>query len=233
MILTKPSIEFLDSNSKGLALIEQAGRTCYQSQPTIPGSTGSATKFTQMLLDKGHHAMIEFGWLCYRIICDRGVTHELVRHRLVSWAQESTRWCNYKGGVTFIIPPWVDIPERFIDTDTWFDNEENYLDAADRTGDIEYFEHENLIWLRAMQEAEEHYQHLMGYGSTPQKARSVLPNSLKTQICMAANIREWRHFFLLRTHKDAHPQMREVANMLLVDARERYPVVFDDLIHNV
>lgn len=232
MKLIKPSIKFLDSNQKGVFLIEEAGRTCYQSH--ISGSTGSASKFVKMLLDRGHHAMIEFGWLCYKVICDRGVTHEIVRHRLFSYAQESTRYCNYKGGVTFILPPWIEMPVKLLKTEVFFDaNEEGLLTPLGptqpaRRKSIEY-RGAAFLWLRAIQRAEEAYKALLNQEWTPQQARSVLPNSLKTEIVMAANIREWQHFFKLRCSPKAHPQMQEIANMLLEDARKRFPVVFDEV----
>ena len=104
MNLVKPSIEFLDMNSMGLELLEKAGRTCYKSEGKI--GEGTAKPFIEKLMKRGHHAMLEFGWMCYKVVCDRGVTHEIVRHRLFSYAQESTRYVNYKEGVEVILPCW-------------------------------------------------------------------------------------------------------------------------------
>ena len=108
MKLVKPSIEFLWMTDEPLftlrfRTIEQAGRTCYKSEDKI--TNDSAEHFVRRIMKMSHLAMIEHASASYRVICDRGVTHEIVRHRLFSYAQESTRYCNYKSGVTFIIPP--------------------------------------------------------------------------------------------------------------------------------
>ncbi|GAG38160.1 unnamed protein product, partial [marine sediment metagenome] len=122
MKLVKPSIKFLDMTDEPLEAIERAGRTCYKSEDKI--TRFSAEKFVKKLINSGHLAMIEHAWMSYRIVCDCGVTHEIVRHRLFSYAQESTRYCNYKGGVSFVIPPWFNIPvsEYFIHTEVCVTN---------------------------------------------------------------------------------------------------------------
>ena len=231
MKLAKPSIEFLWLTPDPLITIEEAGRTCYKSEGNI--HVGSAAKFVQKLLDRGHHAMIEHASASYRVACDRGVTHEIVRHRLFSYGQESTRFCNYKSGVTFIIPPWTKhMPAENAHTCT-----EDQVRQSIHTPECR--------WLFAIQVAEQEYIQLLDDGWTPQQARSVLPNSLKTEIIMTANLREWRHFFSLRcTPKSIpvekkvngifygegapHPQMQEIANMLLKDIRGKVPVLFDE-----
>jgi len=211
MQLIKPCIKFLNMTKNALQMIELAGRTCYKSEELI--SPDSAVVFVQKLLDRKHFAMIEHATASYRVICDRGVTHEIVRHRLFSYAQESTRYCNYKGGVIFIIPPWIKISEG------------------------EYFQHTKLSmtnpscelsWLQVLDRCEQIYIELLDNGWEPQQARSVLPNSLKTEIVITGNLREWLHFFKLQTAKVAHPQMQEVANMLLKDIRTRIGVIFDE-----
>ena len=225
MIFVKPSIEFMDMNSMGIKLIELAARTCYKSEDKI--GEGTAEEMVRRLLKSGHEAMVEFGWLCYRVICDRGVTHEIVRHRLFSFAQESTRWCNYKGGVTFIVPPWISIPSGLWGVEVTFDTDGG-LDRPDkRINRSIMYAGEAFIWLRDMQRSEHAYQALIRKDWSPQRARAVLPNALKTEIVMGANIREWRHFFKMRCSPKAHPQMREIAYMLLEDAQRRVPVVFD------
>lgn len=190
--------------------IEAAGRTCYKSESKI--SSDSAEKFVKMIIKRGHESVIEHISLSVRFICDRGVTHEIVRHRLAAYSQESTRYCNYSGGVTFVIPPWVDAKEGFY--------EEYIASKDDATND----------WLNAMWNLEKMYISLLGYGWTPQQARSVLPNSLKTEIVMTANLREWRHVLRLRCSQAAHPQMRELMVPLLWDLRDRIPVIFDDIL---
>lgn len=219
MQLVKPSIEFLNMIENPLQALELAGRTCYKSEDKI--TEDSAEDFVKMPIKRGHEAMIEHASASYKIVCDRGVTHEIVRHRLFSYAQESSRYCNYKGGVTFILPCWL--PE---------------LKEAEVTGrhdkvlaypNIDQLYGKDMGWLNAMLDAESKYLAMVGNGWSPQQARSVLPNSLKTEIVVTGNLREWRHFFKLRCAKAAHPQMQEVANMVLVDMKSRVPVIFDDL----
>jgi len=158
-----------------------------------------------MILDLGHESVIEHEKVTVRVICDRGISHEIVRHRIASYTQESTRFCNYSKGrfgneITVIKPCF------------WDDGSKEYK-----------------IWRDAMENAERAYMELIKLGAKPEEARSVLPNSLKTEIVITMNLREWRHFFKLRTSKRAHPQMREVATSLLQAFKERIPVIFDDI----
>jgi len=186
-----------------LRRIERAGRTAYKSEHKI--TPDSAEKFVKMILDLGHESVIEHEKVTVRVICDRGISHEIVRHRIASYTQESTRFCNYSKGrfgseITVIKPCFWD------------------------EGSKEY-----KIWRDAMENAERAYMELIKLGAKPEEARSVLPNSLKTEIVITMNLREWRHFFKLRTSKRAHPQMREVATSLLQAFKERIPVIFDDI----
>lgn len=214
MRLIKPSIEFMNMTENPLKAIELAGRTCYKSEEKIKAD--SAKTFVKMLLSRGHEAMIEHASMSYRIVCDRGVTHEIVRHRMFSFAQESTRYCNYKGGVEFIIP-------------SWFDDDKGQLAGEFVSQEQCPFEAETAehAWWISMLNAETTYQFMLNKGWKPQHGRSVLPNSLKTEIVVTGNLREWRHFFKLRCAKASHPQMREVALMLLDDVQKRIDVVFD------
>jgi thymidylate synthase (FAD) len=221
MRLIKPSIEFLWMSPNPLKAIERAGRTCYKSENKI--TAGSAEKFVKRIIKSGHLAVIEHASASYRIICDRGVTHEIVRHRLFSYCQESTRYCNYKGGVTYIIPPWIGLPE-----------DEYHKETGDfvRAGGPVSVRLQEEIWLSHMISAENDYIDLLSkkYDPwTPQQARSVLPNSLKTEIVITGNLREWLHFFNLRCAPSAHPQMREIADLLLTDIRVKIPVIFDSV----
>ena len=213
MNLIRPyhKIEFITPDA--LQLIEMAGRVCYKSEDKITPT--SAEKFVAMMIKHGHHSVIEHASMTVRFICDRGVTHEIVRHRLFAFSQESTRYCNYKGGVTFVIPPWIPeiIPGAFVLTDV-------EMLRKNRAGDR---------WFRAMIEAEESYLSLLDRGWTPQQARTVLPNSLKTEIVCTANFREWRHVFELRCSSAAHPQMQEIMRPLLVEVKERIPIIFSDI----
>ena len=197
--------------------IEAAGRTCYKSEDKITNS--SAVAFVARMLKSGHHAMIEHAVLpSVRVITDRGVTHEIVRHRLFSYAQESTRYCNYAKGkfrseLTVILP-------------VWFRQEAILTEYGNRNS----LQNQYLLWEKACEEIERFYMKLISAGQTAQEARSVLPNSLKTEIIITGNAREWRHFFTLRCSKAAHPQMRNLAKDIITGFREDIPLLFDDII---
>ena len=195
--------------------IEQAGRTAYKTEEKITQS--SAEQFVKNLIKHEHESVIEHESVTVRIICDRGVTHEIVRHRLASYTQESTRYCNYGGGVTFIIPPWLKREEI----------EPGEYNRSLRGWKVPY--DADQTWFCSMLDHEGQYIRLLEEGWTPQQARSVLPNSLKTEIVMTANLREWRHFFNLRTSNAAHPQMYEIARPLLNKFKQKIPVIFDDI----
>lgn len=206
MRVIKPQVEILDeiNGDEILRKIERAGRVCYKSEERI--TPDSAKAFIQNILKSGHESVIEHEKVSVRIICDRGVTHEIVRHRMASYSQESTRYCNYakdKFGneLTFIKPCF------------WEEGSEEYQ-----------------RWAQMMQKIEDTYNEMVAMGAKPQEARSILPNSLKTEIIVTMDLREWRHFFKLRTAERAHPQMREVACMLLEEMKKRIDVVFDDIL---
>lgn len=208
MKLIKPSFEILSMT--GIDLIEKAGRTCYKSEDKI--TDDSAAKFVEMLDKRGHRAMLEHSFASVRVVCDRGVTHEIVRHRLFSYAQESTRYCDYSkdkfGGITFILPPWVNI-------------EEGQYEVED-DGDYEFTD---TRWFNSCLNAEMDYLSLLANGWTAQQARAVLPNCLKTEIVISGNFREWQHFFTLRTAQTAHPQMREIATPICEEFERRIPAI--------
>ena len=205
MIIQKPAVEVLSTESYEdmLRRIERIGRVCYKSEDRI--EEGSAEKFIRGIIRRGHESVIEHGSITVKFICDRGVTHEIVRHRIASYSQESTRYCNYSQGkhggeITFIKPLYL----------------------AENTAGYDF-------WKDSCAVAESTYFDMLEFGCSPQEARAVLPNSLKTEVVMTANLREWRHFFRLRTAPAAHPQMREVTIPLLRRMRELVPVVFDDI----
>lgn len=206
MKVIEPSVEFINAPDYQTLMktIEAAGRTCYKSEDLI--KEGSAEEMVRKFLSWGHESPIEHASVTVRITCDRGVSHEIVRHRIASYSQESTRYCNYAkdkfGREITVIRPST-IPDG---TDSY------------------------RIWKRCCENSELAYFDMLDAGCTPQEARSVLPNSLKTEVVMTANMREWRHFFKLRTGKGAHPDMRYVAIMLLNEFEERYPVFFDNLL---
>lgn len=205
-----------------LVLIERAGRTCYKSEDKM--TRDSAQKFVKMLIDRKHEAMLEHSSLSIKFICDRGVSHELVRHRLASFGQESTRYCNYAGDkfgneLTFIEPLFF-FEKNGTHIEELSDEQQNILSEGLNN------------WESAMFKAEQTYLDLIDLGFTPQEARSVLPNSIKTEVVMTTNYREWRHFFRLRAARatgPAHPQMEEITQPLLKELHELIPVVFDDI----
>lgn len=213
MKITKPSATIVNPFEEFMTLrdymkcsvrhLEEVGRVCYKSEDLI--TQDSYEKFLRNIIDRGHEAVIEHSSFTVRFVVDRGVSHELVRHRIASFAQESTRYCNYSkdkhGNEITVIEPFF-----------FEEGSDSYID-----------------WKSAMKMAESHYLGLVKQGATPQEARSVLPNSTKTEIMMTANFREWRAFFKLRTPKGVHPQMREVTIPLLRDLKDVCPIIFDDI----
>jgi thymidylate synthase (FAD) len=227
MKLIKPYTVILTelSGSKVLKDIEAVARTCYKSEEKISEDDSSARELVNKLMKRGHEAMLEFGGdITVKFVCDRGVSHEIVRHRLASFAQESTRYCNYTnekfdGEVTFIIPSWVDIEEGSWSQARLF---EDLSFRPDHSVTVD-------AWASFMFDSELTYKELIEAGWSPQQARSVLPNSLKTEINVKMNIREWRHFFKLRCSNAAHPQMQELTRPLLAEFQAKIPVLFDDI----
>ena len=205
MKVISPYIEVLTpiNGTEVLKHLEQCGRICYKSEDKITDE--SCVSFIKGIINRGHEAVLEHYNISVKIVCDRGVTHEIVRHRLASYCQESTRYCNY--------------------TKDKFGNEITVIEPCFFERDSrEYF-----IWKRSMERAEKAYFDLLDCGCTAQQARDVLPNSLKTEIVMTANIREWRHFLRLRCSSAAHPQMQEVAKMILNEFWRNMPTLFDDV----
>ncbi len=202
---------------KELQHIERIGRVCYKSEDRITEDGESAKKFVKMLINRGYCAMIEHSSLSVKFIVDRGVSHELVRHRIASFAQESTRFCNYSTDKFGSKCNFIDLRSGIE-----LDNKCKNMTA----GEIGLLMRE---WILSMEDAEKHYMNMLGLGATPQIARSVLPNSTKTEITITANYREWRNFFKLRVPGTAHPQMREVTIPLLAELKNKIPVVFDDI----
>jgi thymidylate synthase (FAD) len=196
-----------------LKAIERIGRTCYKSEDKI--TDDSYETFVRNLIKRGHLSVIEHCSVTADIICDRGVTHEIVRHRIGSYSQESTRYCNYSADK--------------------YGNEITVIDpgTAFEWGDTPAAMAKRLNWKSACRVAEMRYLKMLELGASPQEARSVLPNSLKTEIWVTYNLREWRHFFQLRCAPAAHPQMQEVARMLLAEMAAYVPIIFDDIYEEV
>jgi thymidylate synthase (FAD) len=183
-------------------LIEGVGRTCYKSEDAI--TDDSAPEFLRKLRKRGHRAMLEHDFAGMRIVADRGLTHELVRHRLASFAQESTRYCNYAKGkfgsqITVISQPSI------------------------KEGTREW-----ESWVRTMQCIEEGYMELLDFGVPSQEARSILPIGLKSEIVITANLREWQHIFKMRCATAAHPIIRTIMREALGYFNELVPSMYED-----
>lgn len=205
MKIVRPSFEFeFPEDLTGLCKkIEQIARKCYQSFDKI--GEGTDIRMCKMLTGRKHWPMFDHRVVSVSVICDRGVSHEIVRHRIAAYAQESTRYCNYSKDK--------------------FSNEINVIDIAPHLKNAGSFD----IWLDAMEHSQDAYNALILNSESPEIARSVLPNSLKTEIVMTLDLTAWRHFFTLRTAKAAHPQMREIARPMLDEFKRLIPVIFDDI----
>ena len=208
MNLIKASYEILGEVNAGQMCknIELYGRVCYKSESGI--APDSSESFIRKIIQNGHESVIEHEKITVKFICDRGVTHEIVRHRIASYSQESTRYCNYAKErfgreLTFIKPCF------------WDENDEGYK-----------------IWAENMQQTECSYLQMIDLGIPPEQARSILPNSLKTELIVTMNLRAWRHFFRLRASNRAHPQMREISRPLLEEMKRMLPAVFEDIFAN-
>jgi len=188
-------------NESILKRIERYGRICYKSERLI--SEASAPGFVRNLIDRGHESVIEHEKITVIFVTNRGVTHEIVRHRIASYSQESTRYCNYQNKMVFIRPYYF--PE----------GSEAYA-----------------IWQEAVTAAARAYLALLAQGARPEQARGVLPADLKSEIVVTYNLREWRHFFKLRTNQRAHPQIRQIAIPALLEFKQKIPVVFDDIAYD-
>lgn len=215
MKIVKPSAELIWITPEAEKIIELAGRTCYKSEENI--TTESSAKFIQMILSRGHDSVLEHASASFRVITDRGISHEIVRHRIgVAYSQESTRYCNYgkeKFGkeITVVKPSQLEAPEHT-----------SFQRTCEDWNNYQAF----CSWQQAMEKAEETYFHLLDSGASPQTARSVLPTCLKTEIVMSFNFRAWRHFLKLRTAKAAHPDIRIIAKMIQKQLHKISPTVF-------
>jgi len=201
MKIVEPSVSLLWITPYPEQQIERAGRVCYKSENRI--TSDSAKDFAKKMREHGHHAMIEHAVASFLIITDRGITHEIVRHRLASFAQESTRYCNYSADK--------------------FENQCSFIEPPDLTP------FQKALWLVSCKDAEDSYFRMLEMGCSSQIARSVLPTCLKTELVMTANFREWRHFITLRKAKAAHPQIRTIAEAVLNNMMKHAPGIFEDL----
>lgn len=204
MIIIKPQVlvPLPEIEEQLLGKLERYARVCYKSEERM--GDGPNPQFLKGILSRGHESVIEHEKITVMFVCDRGITHEIVRHRIGSYSQESTRYCNYsqdKFGreITVIEPYYLKDPAAY------------------------------AVWENACEQAEKAYMEMLAMGSSPQEARAILPTCLKTEIVVTYNIREWRHFFALRCSGGAHPQMRQVAIPLLRLFQERIPVLFEQI----
>lgn len=207
MKVIQASYEILSDLTDTISLlrdIERAGRVCYKSENRI--TDDSCRQFCKTLIEHGHEAMIEHAHLSVKFTIDRGLSHEIVRHRLFSFAQSSTRYCNYSKGK--------------------FGNEISVIKPDEFELNTDSFN----IWYNLCKHAETAYMDLLNIGVRPELARNVLPISLATELVVTGNIREWRHFFNLRCDKAAHPQMRAIVIKLLNELKQKIPILFDDII---
>lgn len=199
MKTVSPSVELLYVTPNAAQLIEAAGRTCYKSEDKI--TDDSAEKFVGMVSKRGHRSVVEHAYATFRIVTDRGITHEIVRHRIASYSQESSRYCNYSknkfGRELTLVPP-------------------SFKTEAGPA-----------IWHEAAEASEQYYFRMIEAGEPPEIARGVLLTNQKTEIVMTANFREWQHFLTLRTAPAAHPDMRIVANQIGEILVRECPAVFD------
>jgi len=219
MILIKPSYEIMTQIDRVAILkkIELCGRVCYKSEEKI--TEDSAIKFVENIKGRKHFSVLEHEIITIKFICDRGVSHELVRHRIASFRQESTRYCNYSkdkfgNQLTFIIPEWCFLVSG------------KYIKNIEQPAYDMRIDDSQKLWVDSMYKSEEYYLELLKLGWTPQQARSVLPNSIKTEIVITANLREWQHIFSLRCDYAAHPQMRELMLPLQKELQEKLPEIF-------
>lgn len=217
----KPFYEFDMLGQTGiekLKHIEKIARTCYKTEDKI--TNDSFIKLIKHLVDKKHHAMLEFAQFNMKLVVSRAFTHEIVRHRMSSFAQESQRYVGYGGAIEFIIPPWVQNidPVEFDTNDSEFISKlwDNYSQAE-------------IYWMGSMIVSSEMYKSLLDEGWRPEQARDVLPNACKTEINVQTNLREWMHIFDLRAAPAAAPQMREIMISALTDIKQLIPIVFDDI----
>ena len=205
MIIKQPQILVPENQFEPaiMAKLEKYARICYKSEGKAQKS--DAAVFLKSIIARGHESIIEHEKVTAIFIIDRGISHEIVRHRIAAYSQESTRYCNYSkdrfGNEITVIEPFF-----------LRDNKNSYGH-----------------WKESCEKAEKSYLKMLQGGCTPQEARSVLPNSLKTEIVTTYNLREWRHFFKLRCDNAAHPQMRQVAIPFLLYFKEKLPALFADI----
>jgi thymidylate synthase (FAD) len=205
MKIVNPSVEFITplNGPEVIKRLEQCGRVCYKSEDRITQDSG--IKFLERIIKNGHESVLEHCSITVKFICSRAISHQIVRHRIAAYSQESTRYCNYSndkfGKEITVVKPF-------------------YCKEGTRVYNR---------WKKGCCAAEDTYFDLLEMGCMPQEARGVLPHDLKTEIVVTYDIREWRHFLRVRCSKTAHPQIRELATQVLRGFYKEFPVLFDDI----
>ena len=222
MKVIKQGYKILKIDELATEFIERCARTCYKSEGKI--TSDSANKLVKQLIKSGHHSVLEHCHISVRFITDRAVTHELVRHRIASFSQESQRFVKYKTGIEFILPVWLS--DGYIRS---FNTADEIYKFCDSMPAQKAFIAQP--WLISLFQAEGAYIFLRSVDLKPEQARTVLPESTKTEIVITANIREWRHIFKLRCSKKAYPQMRDLMTPLMIELYKKMPILFGDLVY--
>ena len=203
MKIIEPSVKILTpiDGKTILKHLEECGRTCYQSHDNT--TEDSAERLLRQIIKSGHESVLEHFLITVKMQMDIGAYNDITRHRLASFSIESTRWCNYSKGT--------------------FGTELKFMKPCNIEGEL-YDD-----WLKTMEYIEKMYMQMAEKGAAPDQLRMILPHSTAAEVCMSANLREWRHIFRLRTAKNAHPSVQQVMNMLLAEFKKKIPVIFDDI----
>lgn len=208
MKIIEPSIEVQNFNGEQIMKnIEQACRTCYRSEDKI--SNKSYKTLLKNCITRGHESVMEHEKITVRMVCDIGVYKDLTRHRIASFSIESTRYCNYGKDK--------------------FDNEIKFIKPCNIDEDSDLY----AFWKHTMERIEMNYLHMAEHGATPDQMRMILPHSTAAEVCMTANIREWRHILDLRTKKMTHPSIRQILIPLLLLFKTEMPELFGDIEYDI
>lgn len=237
MKIIKPYATLLHRDSNlALRFIEWCGRISHRSEEQQSDESTTRRFIENVVLRHGDWSIVEHFSCSVDFYVDRGITHEIVRHRLAAYTQESTRFVNYEKKM----PPSFIYPVVGVECVYCLEGKDHVVTGhapfkfshlLKQYGDqiIEVDCKYDTNWLNAITAAEWNYRELLLKGWRPQEARSVFPNALASRLIMTCNLRQWRHFFLMRTSKEAHPQMKQVTIPLLNDFKQHFPVLFDDI----
>jgi thymidylate synthase (FAD) len=231
MNIVRPYAKLLNVDlSRSLAVIEGAGRVSHRSEE-LQTETSTQKFIENVVMKHGDWSIVEHVSASVEFYVDRGITHEIVRHRLFSYTQESTRFVNYEKKMppSFIYPKPDIVCGYCLEGDQVRFSPSKWGDWLHGPVDSGQFCAYSPLWLNSIATVEEAYKKLLADGWRPQEARSVFPNALASKLIMTGNLRAWRHFFVMRVSKEAHPQMRQVTIPLLEEFRKMVPLLFDDI----